>query len=142
MKRKQAFSDVARAIAAPATALALSVWTAPAGSIVLDSPASVTEVHEAAAEHCEEAIDALKEVSLWLGRALSKNQEAALAGAGPYLRLFGLTAGGAYLARGALAAARDGHSSQAIAQARFFAENLLTGADGLAASITSGVAVM
>jgi hypothetical protein len=58
MKRKQAFSDFARAFAAPATALALSVWTAPAGSIVLDSPASITEVHEPAAEHCEEAIDA------------------------------------------------------------------------------------
>jgi hypothetical protein len=58
MERKQAFDVFARAIAAPATALALSVfWTAPAGSIVLDSPASITEVHQPAAEHCEEAID-------------------------------------------------------------------------------------
>ncbi len=44
----------------------------------------------------------------------------ALAGATPYLRLFALAAGGAYLARAALA---DG-SARRIALCRFFAENL------------------
>ena len=44
----------------------------------------------------------------WMGGALQKNPEAALAGATPYLRLFGLAAGGIYLAKGALAAARNG----------------------------------
>jgi hypothetical protein len=46
--------------------------------------------------------------------------DAALAGATPYLRLFALAAGGAYLARGALA----DHSESRIAPCRFFAENL------------------
>jgi len=43
-----------------------------------------------------------------MGGALQKNPEAALAGAAPYLSLFGLAAGGIYLAKGALAAARNG----------------------------------
>ena len=43
----------------------------------------------------------------WAAR-LQKNPDAALAGATPYLRLFGLASGGIYLARGALAAARNG----------------------------------
>ena len=62
-----------------------------------------------------------------MGGALQKNPEAALAGAQPYLRLFGLAAGGNYLARAALAAARNGAAGSAatrIAVARFFAENL------------------
>ncbi len=87
-----------------------------------------------------ETVDALKEASLWMGRALQKNPEAALAGATPYLRLFGLAAGGHYLARGALAAVRGGSTAEThhIALARFFAENLATAAPGLATSITGG----
>ncbi|HEV2503051.1 MAG TPA: acyl-CoA dehydrogenase [Mesorhizobium sp.] len=46
-------------------------------------------------------------------------QEAALAGATPYLRLISLAAGGAYLARGALAA------EQRMPLCRFYAENML-----------------
>ncbi len=46
-------------------------------------------------------------------------QEAALAGATPYLRLISLAAGGAYLARGALAA------EQRLPLCRFYAENML-----------------
>jgi hypothetical protein len=105
---------------------------------VADVKASNQPAFGRMAERLGEAVAALKEATVWLGSALQKNQEAALAGATPYLRLFGLTAGGAYLARGALAAARDGHSPAAIAQARFFAENLLTAAGGLASTVTTG----
>ncbi len=85
------------------------------------------------------AVKALAEASRWLGGALAKNPESALAGAQPYLRLFGLTAGGIYLARGALAAAREDASGAArIALARFFAENLTTAAGGLKDTIVSG----
>ncbi len=90
------------------------------------------------AERLGESVAALKEATVWLGDALQKNQEAALAGATPYLRLFGLASGGAYLARGALAAVREGHSPQAVQQARFFAENLLTASRGLADTVTTG----
>jgi hypothetical protein len=72
-----------------------------------------------------------------LGRA-HNDLDAALAGATPYLRLFGLTAGAALLAEEALAARRlaasGGNGADAaarIAIARFFAENLAVAAGGL-----------
>jgi hypothetical protein len=89
-----------------------------------------------------EAVAALAEASRWMGSALQSNPEAAMAGATPYLRLFGLAAGGVYLARGALAAARDGGQGQSTAQpialARFFAENLATAAGGLKEAVVGG----
>jgi hypothetical protein len=88
-------------------------------------------------ERLAETLAALSEATEWMGKALHKCPEAALAGATPYLRLFGLAAGGHYLARGALAAMRDGGGDR-IALARFFAENISTAGPGLATSITSG----
>jgi alkylation response protein AidB-like acyl-CoA dehydrogenase len=92
-------------------------------------------------ERLSEAVAALAEATRFMGISLQKNQDAALAGAAPYLRLFGLAAGGIYLARGALAAARNGASggpAQSIAVARFFAENLATAASGLKDTVVSG----
>jgi alkylation response protein AidB-like acyl-CoA dehydrogenase len=96
-------------------------------------------------ERLGEAVVALAEASRWLGGALRSNPDAALAGASPYLRLFGLAAGGIYLAKGALAAARAGAANgqgeaaaQAIAIARFFAENLVTAAPGLKETVVAG----
>jgi acyl-CoA dehydrogenase len=91
-------------------------------------------------ERLGEAVAALADASRWIGGALQKNPEAALAGAAPYLRLFGLAAGGVYLAKGALAAARRdaGGGAPAIAIARFFAENLATAAPGLKDAVVSG----
>ena len=86
------------------------------------------------------AVAALATASRWMGGALQSSPDAALAGAQPYLRLFGLAAGGVYLARGALAVVREGGTDSAgrIAIARFFAENLATAAPGLADTITTG----
>ncbi len=109
---------------------------------VADVKASNQPAFGRMAERLGEAVAALKEATVWLGGALQKNPEAALAGATPYLRLFGLTAGGAYLARGALAATREGHAPAAITQARFFAENLLTAAGGLSTTVTSGADIV
>jgi alkylation response protein AidB-like acyl-CoA dehydrogenase len=92
-------------------------------------------------ERLGETVTALAEASRWMGSALQKSPEAAMAGATPYLRLFGLAAGGIYLARGALAAARNGGagaSAQPIALARFFAENLATAAPGLKDTVVGG----
>ncbi len=93
-------------------------------------------------ERLGEAVAALAEASRWMGSALQTSPEAAMAGATPYLRLFGLAAGGIYLARGALAAARDGGQGQCMAQpiaiARFFAENLATAAAGLKDTVVGG----
>jgi hypothetical protein len=89
-------------------------------------------------ERLGEAVTALGEASRWMGSALHSNPEAAMAGATPYLRLFGLAAGGVYLARGALAAARAAGTSEPIALARFFAENLATAATGLKDAVVGG----
>jgi alkylation response protein AidB-like acyl-CoA dehydrogenase len=89
-------------------------------------------------ERLGEAVAALAEASRFIGASLQQNQEAALAGAAPYLRLFGLAAGGVYLARGALAAARSGGGAQPIAVARFFAENIASAAPGLKETVVGG----
>ena len=92
-------------------------------------------------ERLGEAVAALAEASRWMGGALAKNPEGAMAGAVPYLRIFGLAAGGVYLAKGALAAARGGavgSAAQAIALARFFAETQATAAAGLKETVIGG----
>src|SRR5262245_25110997 len=61
-------------------------------------------------ERLGEAVAALAEASRWIGTVLQSSPEAAMAGATPYLRLFGLAAGGLYLVRGAVAAARVGRA--------------------------------
>jgi hypothetical protein len=61
-----------------------------------------------------------------------------MAGATPYLRLFGLASGAVYLARGALAAARNGGQAEPIAVARFFAENIASAAGGLKDTVIGG----
>ena len=94
-------------------------------------------------ERLADAVTALAEASKWLGGQLAKNPDAAQAAAQPYLRLFGLAAGGTYLARSALAAVRDaasagGQAATYVALARFFAENLTTAAPGLKETIVTG----
>jgi alkylation response protein AidB-like acyl-CoA dehydrogenase len=87
-----------------------------------------------------EALGALEEATAWLLVPGRKPAET-LAGATPYLRLFGLVAGGALLAKGALAALRENAGPACRAQvtiARFYAENLATAATGLARSVIEG----
>lgn len=96
----------------------------------------------AIAPRLDEAIAALERASKHL---LSTDSKAALAGATPYQRLFGLTAGAAYLAEIAIAAhvakaAGDGdpaHEAR-IATARFFAEHILPAASGLEHTVVAG----
>jgi acyl-CoA dehydrogenase len=67
-------------------------------------------------------------------------QAEALAGATPYLRLFGLAAGGTYLAKGALAARADTgpEAARRIGIARFFAEQLAPATSALRVAVTEG----
>jgi len=84
-------------------------------------------------------VAALEETSHWLLGQLTENRDAALAGATPFGRLFGLTAGGVFLARGALAAARDGNGGSGdtpIALARHFAETQVPATGGLKSAVT------
>lgn len=94
------------------------------------------------ADRIERSLDDLAETTRFLQTTLANGgSETALAGATPYLRLFALASGGAYLARAALA---DGSGAR-VALCRFYAENLtgettalkdrvLSGADSLAAA--------
>ena len=84
-----------------------------------------------------EAIDSLERATTWL--LAQKSSPDALAGATPYLRLFGNAAGGCMLADQALAALRDsGDGAARTALARFFAENVAVQAYGLERSVTEG----
>ena len=89
------------------------------------------------------AVSALEEATQWMLRALNGRAGLALAGATPYLRLFGITAGATYLARAALAASRDGgRGHDDILLARFYAESIASAAPGLAATVIDGSAAV
>ena len=82
-----------------------------------------------------EALQALDRTSRWLLERMTSAPDEALAGATPYLRLFGSTLGGCMLAGEALAA-RDlgedaGDPQRYATLARFFAENITVQATGL-----------
>jgi alkylation response protein AidB-like acyl-CoA dehydrogenase len=87
-----------------------------------------------------EAVDSLERATTWLLGKLEKEPQTALAGATPYLRLFGNAAGGCMLAGEALAALRlaDGEPASRVAIARFFAENVAVQANGLERAVTEG----
>ena len=87
-----------------------------------------------------EAVESLGRATQWLRGQLDARPEAALAGATPYLRLFGQAAGGCLLAEEALAAVRlaNGGAAGRIGIARFFAENLAVQAAGLERAVTEG----
>ncbi|MCI0465697.1 MAG: acyl-CoA dehydrogenase [Beijerinckiaceae bacterium] len=92
-----------------------------------------------------EAVEALDRATAFMQDAAGNRPADALAGATPYLRLFAIARGGTLLARGALAAHRLAHAGNAvpllearIAAARFFAENIATGASGIEREVTHG----
>jgi len=79
-----------------------------------------------------DAVESLSRATSWLLARLDKEPDTALAGASPYLRLFGITTGGCLLAKQALAALRLGGDTAArLAVTRFFAENFAVQAGGL-----------
>ncbi|MCC0032998.1 MAG: acyl-CoA dehydrogenase, partial [Brucellaceae bacterium] len=89
------------------------------------------------AARLEAALDDLEAATRFLQDALSGGCiEEALAGATPYLRLFGLAAGGAYLARGAVNGGDRAHATLA----RFFAENLIGETAALKDRVMTGAA--
>lgn len=94
-----------------------------------------------------ETVEALEKATAYMLERGRDSPNEALAGAAPYLRLFGLALGGTTLAKGALAAHRleaagdvDPSFPARIATARFFAENIASGASGLALCVIRGAA--
>eukprot|EP01132_Coremiostelium_polycephalum_P010520 gene10520-12905_t len=87
------------------------------------------------AERLQAGLDDLEATTLWLQQTLAGGDISnALAGATPYLRLFGLSAGATYLAKGAL----GGDNTGRTALARFFAENLLNETSALKDRVVNG----
>ena len=88
-----------------------------------------------AADRLEAALADFEAATRFLQKALAEGRIAeAQAGATPYLRLFGLASGGAYLARGAVA----GRDAAKISLARFFAENLISECAALRDRVENG----
>jgi alkylation response protein AidB-like acyl-CoA dehydrogenase len=93
----------------------------------------------ATARRLGEAADALDAATRFMLDAVARGADDALAGATPYLTLFGLALGGACLARAGLAEQAEGEPPFGrVALARFFAEKRATAAPGLAQSVLSG----
>ena len=87
------------------------------------------------ADRIAATLDDLEAATAYLAeQTKAGNGDTALAGATPYLRLFGLAAGGAYLARAAVSGGED----ERIALCRFAAENLLTETPALRDRVTEG----
>jgi 3-(methylsulfanyl)propanoyl-CoA dehydrogenase len=106
-------------------------------STVADVQASNAPAFGETAARLSEAVDSLERATQWL--LAQKGADSALAGATPYLRLFGNAAGGCLLAEQALAALRlSGDGAGRTALARFFAENIAVQASGLERSVTEG----
>ncbi|MGN6550038.1 MAG: acyl-CoA dehydrogenase family protein [Pararhizobium sp.] len=94
-----------------------------------------------AAPRLAEALADLDAATRFLAEALKAGDTAtALAGATPYLRLFGLAATGAYLAKAALATAEADAPPARAALFAFAAENLLGETSGLRQAIEHGAA--
>jgi acyl-CoA dehydrogenase len=88
-----------------------------------------------------DAVESLARATDWVIARLNKEPEAVLAGATPYLRLFGLATGGCLLAKQALAAIRLGEDpATRLATIRFFAENIAVGAGALERTVVEGAA--
>jgi acyl-CoA dehydrogenase len=106
-------------------------------STVADVQACNAPAFGATAARLSEAVNSLERATTWV--LAQKSSDAVLAGATPYLRLFGNTAGGCILAEQALVALRmsaDGAGRSALA--RFFAENIAVQATGLERAVTEG----
>jgi hypothetical protein len=82
------------------------------------------------------AIEAVETATSWM-RAHRGGTDA-LAGATTYLKLMGDVVGGWMLAKGALAAASGPEAPLRAALARLYADQVLSGASGLAQAVMSG----
>jgi len=91
------------------------------------------------------AVEALGGATEWLLERVADAPGAVAAGASPYIQMFGVVAGGHYLARSALTAQRliaDGQDSTWLANklvtARFYAEQILPQAAAQLPAVTAG----
>jgi hypothetical protein len=91
-------------------------------------------------QRLRETVDSLERATAFMLGALGPRPGDALAGATPYLRLFGLAQGGVSLAEEALVSlsGEDPRGSMRVATARFFAEHLAPEAVALERTVVDG----
>jgi acyl-CoA dehydrogenase len=131
----QAIDLVTRKLAADGGA---SVWALldELSAIVKQVEASNDPAFGTTGAKLRDALGSLDRASRWLLERVTSAPNDALAGATPYLRLFGSTLGGCLLAGEALAARADGDGERYVALARFFAENISVQAVSLEKTVT------
>src|SRR5215471_10058780 len=133
----QAIDLVTRKLAANGGA---SVWTLldELKDIVKQVEVSNDPAFGTTAAKLRDALASLERASHWLVERVTSAPNDALAGATPYLRLFGSALGGCYLASEALAARSEasGDHGRYVTLARFFAENISVQATSLEKTVT------
>ena len=115
-----------------------SVWAllAELDATVKQVEASNDPAFGTTAAKLRDALGSLERASRWLLERVTSKPNDALAGATPYLRLFGSTLGGCMLAGEALAAKQNGDGERYVTLARFFAENVTVQAASLEKTVT------
>ena len=110
------------------------------GGIVKQVEASNDPAFGTTGAKLRDALGSLERASKWLLERVTSAPNDALAGATPYLRLFGSTLGGCMLAGEALAAKGNGEAGgdpqRYATVARFFAENVTVQAASLEKTVT------
>ena len=94
------------------------------------------------AERLRDAVSALAAATEFMLAHVKDQQQQALAGATPYLRLFGVTQGGVALAKRGLLAAQSGDGEAEAVLARFFAAHIASEAQGLSRTVCEGAAAL
>ena len=97
-------------------------------------------------DRIDESLACVRNTVMWLMEHGIADVRNALAGATPFLRMFGLLVGARYLAASALAAKADidagvgdaEYLNARITVARFYCDNLLPGVLGLESAVTAG----
>ena len=103
------------------------------GGAVVKEVLTIIETEAAGNEPLLKAVAALRDATDWLLAHIVTDPNDALAGATPYLRMFGLVAGGWLMDR----SARAGNADK-VATTRFYMEQLLPQVHGLLPAVTAG----
>ncbi|MEY2452690.1 MAG: 3-(methylsulfanyl)propanoyl-CoA dehydrogenase [Acidimicrobiaceae bacterium] len=113
-----------------------------AGAVVDDFLRQLEAVDPDLGDAYPQAVTSLREATTWILTNGATNPQDALAAATPYLRMFGIVAGGWVMARQAIAARTlgldDPFNAAKLETARFYIDELLPQAHGLMGAITAG----
>ena len=125
-------------------------WIAALRKFDLDLAASGNQDIQALRNRLSAAVQAVSDSVDFILATAGKDPNAAFAGAVPFLKLMGITAGGWQMARAAIIAERklsakegdQGFYAAKISTARFYGDHVLSQASGLAATVVSGAAAV